>query len=73
MWDLGSIAAELVWAKKKNRLIVMIATDNKVFWIWKFWIWILRQVPFQQHKQLQQFGGRVLESKAWSVGEIMSC
>ena len=29
--------AELAWAKTNVRLIVMIATDNTVFWIW---IWI---------------------------------
>ena len=28
--------AELVWAKKNFRSIVMIATDNKVIWIWMF-------------------------------------
>ena len=27
--------AELVWVKKYFRLIVMIATDHKVFWIWE--------------------------------------
>ena len=25
--------AELLWTKRNSRLIVMIATDNKVFWI----------------------------------------
>ena len=30
--------AELVWVKKNVRLIVIIATDNKVFFIW---IWII--------------------------------
>ena len=30
--------AELVWVKKNVRLIVIIATDNKVFLIW---IWII--------------------------------
>ena len=36
--------AELVWTKKIFRLIVMIAMDNKVFWIW-IWISGLANVP----------------------------
>ena len=31
--------AELLWAKKEIHLIVMIATDDKVFWIW-IWTFI---------------------------------
>ena len=42
--------AELVWAKKNFRLIVMIATDNEVFWIELNWIeyylsWNLNRIP----------------------------
>ena len=40
--------AELVWAKKNFRLIVMIRTDNKVFWIW---IWILPSCSWSRTAQ----------------------